>query len=62
MKIIKGWKKISNEGGYVNECTGQTLMVSKKDFSSEYHVSLFPGEQTKKEDSKRISPEFSNAA
>lgn len=30
MKLIKGWKKISNEGGFVNETTGQTLIVSKK--------------------------------
>lgn len=59
MKIIKGWKKISNQGGYVNENTGQTLIVSKREFSANYHVLLFPGEQTNEAESKKISPEFS---
>ena len=57
MKIIKGWKKISNQGGYVNEETGQTLIVSKKEFSSKYHALLFAGEQTD-EEGKQISPDF----
>ena len=60
MRIIKGWKKISNQGGYINETTGQTLIVAKKDFSQNYHVSLYAGEQTIENESKRISPEFSN--
>ena len=59
MKIIKGWKKISNQGGYVNENTGQTLIISKKAFSENYHVVLFAGEQTDESESKKISPEFS---
>jgi hypothetical protein len=58
MKLIKGWKKISNQGGYVNENTGQTLIISKKEFSQNYHVLLFNGKQTKKEESKIISPDF----
>jgi len=59
LKIIKGWKKISNQGGYVNENTGQTLIVSKREFSANYHVLLFAGEQTDEAESKKISPEFS---
>jgi len=59
LKIIKGWKKISNQGGYVNEYTGQTLIVSKREFSANYHVLLFAGEQTSEEESKKISPDFS---
>ena len=59
MKIIKGWRKISNQGGYVNETTGQTLIVSKKEFSANYRVLLFAGEQTDDAESKTISPEFS---
>jgi hypothetical protein len=59
LKIIKGWKKISNQGGYINENTGQTLIVAKKEFSENYHVLLFVGEQTNKAESKKISPEFS---
>jgi hypothetical protein len=62
MKLIKGWKRISNQGGFVNESTGQTLIVSKKDFSENYHVLLFAREQTDKGESKRISPEFSTEA
>ena len=59
LKIIKGWKKISNQGGYINENTGQTLIVAKKEFSENYHVLLFVGEETNKAESKKISPEFS---
>jgi hypothetical protein len=59
MKLIKGWKTISNKGGYVNEKTGQTLIISKKEFSENYQVLLFVGKQTNKEESKKISPEFS---
>jgi hypothetical protein len=60
--LIKGWKKISNEGGYVNETTGQTLIISKKEFSQNYHVLLFVAEQTSKEESKTISPDFRTEA
>jgi hypothetical protein len=62
MKLIKGWKKISNEGGFVNETTGQTLIVSKKEFSQNYHALLFVGEQTGKNESKKISPDFRTEA
>jgi len=62
LKLIKGWKKISNEGGYLNETTGQTLIISKKEFSQNYHVLLFVGEQTSKEESKTISPDFHTEA
>ena len=62
MKLIKGWKKISNEGGFVNEVTGQTLIVSKKDFSQNYHVLLFVGEQIDKDEAKKISPDFHTEA
>jgi len=59
LKIIKGWKKISNQGGYVNEKTGQTLTVAKKDFSANYHVLVFVAEQTEDAEGKKISPDFS---
>jgi hypothetical protein len=60
MKIVKGWKKISNQGGYINEKTGQTLIVSKKDFSKNFQVLLFEGKQTDKGESKSISPDYSS--
>jgi len=33
IKVIKGWRRMSNQGCYVNEITGQTLIVLKKEFS-----------------------------
>ncbi len=62
MKIIKGWRRISNEGGYLNEHTGQTLTICKKQFGQTYHVSLFAGEKTDEADGKRISPEFATTS
>ena len=62
MKIIKGWRTISKEGGYLNENTGQTLTICKKQFGQTYYVSLFVDEKTDKTDGKRISPEFATTA
>jgi hypothetical protein len=62
MKMIKGWRKISNQGGYINEKTGQTLVVSKKEFGQTYHIALYTGEKTDEINSKRISPEFSTSS
>jgi hypothetical protein len=62
MKLIKGWRKISNQGVYLNVTTGQTLVVAKKEFCQTYHVSLYTGKQTVEGDRKRISPEFATAA
>ena len=42
MKLVKGWKKIDNQRGYVNETTGQNLVVTKKQFGEHYIVLLFP--------------------
>jgi hypothetical protein len=60
MKLVKGWRKISNEGGYVNENTGQTLIVSKKEYSKDFQVVLFVGKQTDKNEGKPISPDYSS--
>lgn len=58
LRIIKGWKKISNQGGYVNDTTGQTLTISKKEFSQNFHVLLFAGQENDKEEGRKISPEY----
>lgn len=42
MKIVKGWRKMDRQRGFVNETTGQNLVVTKKEFSSKYIVLLFP--------------------
>ncbi len=59
VKTIKGWKTLKHEGGYLNECTGQTLIVTKKQFSSNYCVLVFVSKRTEDKDGKVISPEFS---
>lgn len=62
MKLVKGWKKISNQGGYINENTGQTLIVSKREFSEKFQALIFVGKQSDKEEGKPISPEYSSFA
>jgi len=59
IKTIKGWRQLNHQGGYLNECTGQTLIITKKQFSSNYHVLIFVAEQTDEKDGKKISPNFS---
>ena len=62
MKIIKGWKMLSHECGYLNDISGQTLVVLKKEFSTNYHVRLFECEQTEKDNGKTISPDYATKA
>ena len=61
MKIVKGWKKIDNERGFMNETTGQNLVVTKKQFGVHYLVMLF-GKVEDSEEGRKISPEFSSQA
>ena len=42
MKIVKGWRKMDRRRGFVNETTGQNLVVTKREFGTEYVVLLFP--------------------
>ena len=60
MKIVKGWKRISNKGGFVNEITGQTLIIAKQEFGQHYHVLLFRQERTENVEGNKISPEYSS--
>ncbi|MGO8806358.1 MAG: hypothetical protein ACLQO7_07090 [Candidatus Bathyarchaeia archaeon] len=60
MKIVKGWKRISNKGGFVNEVTGQTLIIAKQEFGMHYHVLLFTQERTDDAQGNKISPEYSS--
>jgi hypothetical protein len=61
MRIVNGWRRIDNERGFVNETTGQNLVVAKKQFGEHYVVRLFSGMNADKEGTK-ISPEFSTKA
>ena len=53
MKIIKGWKMLSHDAATQNDISGQTVVVSKKDFSNDYHVRLFECGQTRKKRAKQ---------
>lgn len=59
IKPVKGWRRLNHQSGYLNECTGQTLIITKKQFSSNYYVLIFVAEQTDEKDGKIISPNFS---
>ena len=58
MKLVKGWRKMDNQRGFINETTGQTLIVKKKEFGEHYLVMLFPMMKNDKEEGMKISPEF----
>jgi hypothetical protein len=61
MKILKGWRKIDRDRGYLNETTGQNLVVTKKQFGMHYVVLLIP--RIKIDDKgKEISPEYATAS
>jgi hypothetical protein len=62
MKMIRGWKMLSHECGFLNDNSGQTLVVSKKEYSNNYHVRLFECGQTKKDEGKTISPDYETKA
>jgi hypothetical protein len=61
MKIVKGWRRIDKERGFVNEITGQNLVVTKKQFGEHYMVMLFLKVKDD-EEGKKISPEYSTEA
>ena len=62
MRIVKGWRRIDNERGFVNETTGQNLVVAKKQFGEHYIVRLFSGMNAADEEGTKLSPEFSTKA
>jgi hypothetical protein len=60
MKIVKGWRRIDNQRGYINAITGQNLVVKKTEFGEHYLVMLFPLVKKDDEESKKISPEYAS--
>ncbi len=58
MKTVKGWKRLSHKGGFINETTGQTLVIAKKEFGEHYHALLFMQEKTINAEGKKVSPDF----
>ena len=61
MKIVKGWRRMDNERGFMNETTGQNLIVTKKQYGEHYVVLLFPKVKDEEEE-RKLSPEFSTEA
>jgi hypothetical protein len=60
MKIVKGWRRIDNQRGYINAITEQNLVVKKTEFGEHYLVMLFPLVKKDDEEGKKISPEYAS--
>lgn len=61
MKIVKGWRKIDQQRGFINETTGQNLIVTKKEFGPDYVVMLYSAVGLDV-NGKTISPEYATAS
>ena len=62
MKTAKGWRKIDNKRGYMNEETGESLVVTKKEFWEGYTITLFPMVKNEDEKGRKISPEYATVS
>lgn len=64
INIIKGWKQLQHQEGYLNECTGQLLVVEQKQYSLFYHAVVFEGQRKRNSENKgrAVSPEFETEA
>jgi hypothetical protein len=61
VKIVNGWRRIDNERGYMNDISGQNIVVTKKEFGVHYVVLLFP--RVKIDDKgETISPAYATAS
>jgi hypothetical protein len=61
LKIVKGWRKMDRQRGFVNETTGQNLVVTKKEFGEHYVALLFPRVRVD-DKGETISPEYATAS
>jgi hypothetical protein len=61
LKIVTGWRKMDRQRGFVNEITGQNLVVAKKEFGTEYLVLLFPRIRVN-DKGETISPAYATAS
>jgi hypothetical protein len=62
MKIVKGWRKMDQQRGFVNETTGQNLVVTKKEFGPDYVVMLYSKAGLDDVKGETISPEYATAS
>lgn len=58
MKMLKGWRRIDNQRGYMNAATEQNLVVTKKQYGEHYIVMLFPIAKNDGTEGRKISPEY----
>jgi hypothetical protein len=58
VRILKEWRRIDNQRGYVNATTGQNVVVVKKPYGEHYLVMLFPLVRNSAQEGKKISPEY----
>jgi hypothetical protein len=61
LKIVEGWRKMDRQRGFVNETTGQNLIVTKKEFGERYVVLLFPRVRVD-DKGETISPAYATAS
>jgi hypothetical protein len=61
LKMVKGWRKMDRQRGFVNETSGQNLVVTKKEFGPEYVVLLFPRVRVD-DKGETISPAYPTAS
>lgn len=59
--MVKGWKKLKKGCEYINEFTGQTLIITQKRYSNNYYALIFVAQRTEDKDGRVISPEFPSA-
>ncbi len=62
MKTLKGWRRLSHNEGYLNETTGETLIVTKAEFGLHYRVLLFKGRRKEEKEGEKISPDYPTEA
>ena len=60
--VIKGWKELLHDEGFLNETTQQILVVEQKQFSLDYHVIVYEGKRTRNTVMRVVSPEFETEA
>ena len=59
IKLLRGWSRIDNGRGFLNETTEQNIVVTKKPLGQHFIVLLFPAIKAKAEtEGRKVSPEF----
>ncbi len=62
MKIIKGWKMLSHECGYLNDTSGQTWLFRKKNSATTIMFGCLSADKPRKRMGKTISPDYATKA